>query len=208
MRFLPQTPDDVRAGIRDRITAGATRVLVNVACAIEGVDIPALEVVIMARAFTSVGPFLQACGRAMRPSLATGKQRTRIVDLRGAALSHGLPDERRRHSLDGAPVRRLDTTTAVMRCGSCWAMYRPAVSCPRCGARGETQARIPRVLSRAERLERLSGLPQWQRGERYLRPLVHVARERVRIPDERRQHEWARRAFVRRFGREPEGRAA
>jgi hypothetical protein len=97
--------------------------------------------------------------------------------------------------------------TALARCKQCLAIFRPAATCPRCGARAEHLARIPRVLSRAEKLEKISALPQWQRDERYVAQLVHVARVRIRMP-EYRAAAWALEKFVERFGREPTRRAA
>ena len=202
-----ETSREDRARIRDAVTAGTVRVLVNVAVAVEGFDLPALEVVILARAFTVPGSFLQAIGRGLRPSKDTGKTKCTVIDLRGAVNLHGLPDEDRLWSLDGTAVRRLETMTALRRCKSCLAIFRPAVVCPRCGARAEALAKVPRVLTRGERLEKISGLPQAERDARYLAQLVHVARVRIRMP-EYRAAAWALEKFVAKFGREPERRAA
>lgn len=202
-----ETKDAVRAGLRARVTSGATTVVVNVAVAVEGLDVPAIEVVILARAFTSVGPYLQAIGRAMRPSPTTLKTRCTVLDLRGAVNLHGLPDEDRAWSLEGTAVRRLESMTALQRCKECLAISRPAVACPRCGARAEALVRLPRVLSRAERLERVSDLPQWQRDERYIAVLERIGRERRRMPRHRAEA-WAIGLFKKKFKREPSRRAA
>jgi superfamily II DNA or RNA helicase len=202
-----ETSREDRARIRDAVTSGAVRVLVNVNVAIEGFDLPALEVVILARAFTVTGAFLQAIGRGLRPSKVTGKTRCTVIDLRGAVNLHGLPDEDRAWSLDGTAVRRLETMTALRRCKECLAVFRPEAVCPRCGARAESVERVPRVLSRAERLVRISALPQAERDAKYLATLHRIARVRIRMP-EHRAAEWALTKFKAKFGREPARRAA
>ena len=122
---------------------------------------------------------------------------------------HGLPDEDRVWSLTGRP-RRTERLPALARCLACAAVFRPASTCPRCGeafARGVEGARLPRVLTRDERLERLSHLTQEQRDERYFRSLVNVAERRMRKrPGAARV--WALAAFVKRFGRQYGGQDA
>jgi DNA repair protein RadD len=202
-----ETAQEDREQLRERVTRGEIRVVVNVAVAVEGFDLPALEVVILARGFTTVCAYLQACGRGLRTSPTTQKARLTILDLRGAVHLHGLVEESRQWSLDGTAVRRLECMTALRRCKTCMAIFRPAAACPRCGARAEALARIPRVLSRAEKLQRISALPQHERDAKYLARLEHVARARIGMP-EHRVEDWARTRFVKQFGREPERKAA
>lgn len=199
------TPRAERQELRQRLEAGDLRVLVGVGVFIEGWDCPAVEAVILARAFTVTGSYLQAIGRGLRTS--PGKKRCTVIDLRGAVNLHGLPDEDRAWSLEGAAVRRTEPMTALRRCTECLAVFRPAVACPRCGARAEAVARVPRTLTRAEKLERYSRMPQAERDARYLAQMQRIARDRCHMP-EQRACEWARRKFVEKFGREPEERAA
>lgn len=201
------TSREVRGGVRARLQSRATLVLVGVGVFIEGWDEPSVETVILARAFSVTGAFLQAVGRGLRPSKATGKACCVVLDLRGAVHLHGLPDEDRVWSLTGAAVRRAEAMTALRRCTKCLAIFRPAVECPRCGACAENVAELPRVLSKAERLERISHLPQNVRDGKYLAQLERVARTRIRLP-EHRVHAWAVAAFCKRFGRPPESEAA
>jgi len=196
-----------RQELRQRLESGDLRVLVGVGVFIEGFDAPSVEAIILARAFSVTCSFLQAIGRGLRTSPATGKTKCTVIDLRGAVHLHGLPDEDRVWSLDGTAVRRLERMTALQRCKVCMAIFRPAAACPRCSARAEALARIPRVLSRAEKLQRISSLPQHERDAKYLARLEHVARARIGMP-EHRVESWARTRFVKQFGREPERKAA
>ncbi len=194
------TPAGVRRSVRERLTSGETRVLVGVGVFIEGFDCPAVETIILARGFGVTGGFLQAIGRGLRPSPVTGKTRCTVLDLRGAVNLHGLPDEDRVWSLDGTAVRRTETMPALRRCAECWAIFRPAAMCPRCGIASITAPNLPRNLNRAEILSRVSDLTQKQRDARYLATLARVAANRMHMP-EGRAKQWAAMQFQRRFGR-------
>lgn len=197
-----ETPRDERARLRAGLRDGTLRVLVGVGVFLEGWDCPPVSCVVLARGFSVTGAYLQAVGRGLRPSVGTGKTRCTVIDLVGAANLHGLPDEDRVWSLDGAAVRRAEKLPAIMRCGACLALYRPAAVCPRCGESRANAVRLPRVRTRAEKLEALSHLPQETRDARYLRTLEHVARTRIRLPEDRVRG-WAEQSFRKRFGREP-----
>ena len=164
--ILGTTPRDTRERLRDECAAGVTPVLVGVGVFIEGFDLPSIEVVILARPFSVTGAFLQAIGRGLRPSPSTGKAACTVLDLRGSVHLHGLPDEERTWSLTGKACVRTETMTALRRCTACLAIFRPARACPRCGAVGAVVDRVPRVLSRAEKLERLNDVPQAERDRR------------------------------------------
>ena len=170
--IIGTTKRDDRERLRSECAAGVTPVLVGVGVFVEGFDLPAIEVVVLARPFTVTGAFLQGCGRGLRPSPSTGKTRCTVLDLRGSVHMHGLVDEARVWSLTGKAVVRTETMTSLRRCSSCLAIFRPARQCPRCGARHEAVERIPRVLRRAEKLERLNDLSQEERDARALYGIV------------------------------------
>jgi len=64
----------------------------------EGFDLPAIEVVSMARPTQSFARFVQTFGRALR--LMKGKEYAIIIDHVGNIMRHGLPDKPRVWSLD------------------------------------------------------------------------------------------------------------
>lgn len=203
---IGETSRQVRRSVRARLRAGELQVLIGVGVFIEGWDEPSVETVILARAFGVTAAFLQGIGRGLRPSPSTGKTRCTVLDLRGAVYLHGLPDEDRIWSLDGTAVRRAEVMTALRKCRACLAIFRPTAVCPRCGARSATAQSIPRVLSRAERLENLSALSQAERDWRYLTTLLGVAQ---RLGKKGRGAEaWALAQFRKRFKRDPEGMVA
>ncbi len=90
---------DVRSLTMAAFRAGKIKVLTNCALFDEGLDIPGLEGVILARPTASLGRYLQMVGRALRPS--PSKEYASIIDLAGNWERHGLPDDDRAWSLDG-----------------------------------------------------------------------------------------------------------
>lgn len=139
-----KTPDKMRTEIMKRFTQRRLLQLVNVDLFGEGLDIPAIEVVSMARATMSYGLYVQQFGRCQR--LMEGKERGIIIDHVGNVLRHGLPDAPRVWTLDRREKRSgsaKDPDLIPMRvCGNpdigggvpCAAPYERVLgSCPYCG---------------------------------------------------------------------------
>jgi DNA repair protein RadD len=93
-----KTPDAVRTRILARFRNREILQLVNVDLFGEGFDLPAIEVVSMARATQSYGLYVQQFGRALR--IMDGKTHALIIDHVGNVGRHGLPDARRIWTLD------------------------------------------------------------------------------------------------------------
>lgn len=132
-----KTPPLVRANIMKRFRAREILQLISVDVLGEGVDVPAVEVVSMARHTASFGLFTQQFGRALRP--LEGKSHAIIIDHVNNVIRHGLPDAHREWSLergerrsrskptDGIPVRTCLNVT-------CLSVYeRIHKACPYCG---------------------------------------------------------------------------
>lgn len=118
--------------------------LVNVDLFGEGFDLPAIEVVSMARATQSFNLYKQQFGRALR--LMDGKQWAIIIDHVGNVLRHGLPDQHRDFTL-GKPTpsaqRAPDEDHIPLKpCLDCTMPYeRIRQRCPYCGHAPEPLAR-------------------------------------------------------------------
>jgi superfamily II DNA or RNA helicase len=158
-----------RAAIFDRFRTGQTMVLTNCQLFTEGVDLPAIETVILARPTASLALALQMIGRGRRPlpcscgaiphwrnaTCACGapvrKRYVRLHDHAGATFDHGMPDEPRVWSLtDGfqmdTQAKSIKPKSALRTCRKCFAIYmadEPA--CPQCGERNIRLARIVRT---------------------------------------------------------------
>ena len=128
--------DYERFGIMRRFTARQIQVICNCDLLGEGVDVPAIETVIMARATQSLAVFLQQIGRALRPAL--GKSRALIIDHVSNVREHGLPDKPRRWSLD-ATIRKRDKDPdeiPITQCDNCMRAYERIYKiCPYCGTK-------------------------------------------------------------------------
>jgi DNA repair protein RadD len=132
-----KTPDALRASILRRFRNREVLQLVNVDLFGEGFDLPAIEVVSMARPTQSYSLYAQQFGRALRPM--PGKDRAIILDHVGNIVRHGLPDAPRVWSLDRRERRGKNTPadvipTRVCANAECLGVYeRVHVSCPYCG---------------------------------------------------------------------------
>jgi len=130
-----KTPDRDRIAIINRFKKRELLQLVNVDLFGEGFDLPAIEVVSMARPTQSYGLYVQQFGRALR--LLDGKEFALIIDHVGNVIRHGLPDAPREWTLDRRDKRsksNADDSIPVKACPECTGVYeRVLTSCPFCG---------------------------------------------------------------------------
>ena len=141
--ILSDTPPDDRARAVASFGNGTLRVLVNVAVATEGFDLPDASCVIITRPTMSLALYLQMVGRGLRPKANGGD--CLILDLAGNAELHGLPEDYRQWSLQprrnnipgDAPVVRCEKCDAVSPAASHSCVYCQNLfgkDCPRCGS--------------------------------------------------------------------------
>lgn len=137
------TPDALRAQILRDFKARRYLQLVNVDLFGEGFDLPAIEVVSMARPTQSYALFAQQFGRSLRP--LEGKAHAIIIDHVRNVERHGLPDAPREWSLDRRERRSRAGPSDVIPvrvCPQCTGAYeRIHVACPYCGHRPEPAGR-------------------------------------------------------------------
>jgi hypothetical protein len=124
--------------------------LVNVDLLGEGVDVPAIEVVSMARPTQSLGLYMQQVGRALRPM--DGKDKAIILDHVGNWSQHGLVDRHRTWSLDRRERKARsapDDVIPIRVCPKCLSAYERVLSaCPYCG-----EAHVPTTRGTPEAVE-------------------------------------------------------
>lgn len=132
-----KTPDALRTAILRRFRNREVLQLVNVDLFGEGFDLPAIEVVSMARPTQSYALYVQQFGRALR--LLAGKDWAIIIDHVGNVVRHGLPDARREWTLDRRERRSRSAPADMVLVRSClnaecMQVYeRVLVACPYCG---------------------------------------------------------------------------
>lgn len=151
------TPDDERAATMAAFSAGDLRVLINVACFVEGLDVPACSAAIFARKFEHIGPYLQAIGRVLRP--APGKRDALVLDLLGSSLKHGPPTLDPQYSLDGKGIRTPVVKDQIRQCLNCGSvsLAGPA-ACAYCGTEYPVRTAAP-LTSDRRGLVALDGTP-------------------------------------------------
>jgi len=139
------TPDAERVDTIRRFRRRELLQLVNVDLFGEGFDLPAIEVVSMARPTQSFSLFVQQCGRALRPM--PGKQTATIIDHVGNIARHARVVEEngrlvidlcnRVFTLDRQDRRSRQTPDDVIptrTCLNCFRVYEAVQrACPYCG---------------------------------------------------------------------------
>jgi superfamily II DNA or RNA helicase len=205
-----ETPDIARAAILRRFRSRQILQLVNVDLFGEGFDVPACEVVSMARPTASFTLFAQQFGRPLR--LMDGKTHGIIIDHVGNVLKHGLPDRPRQWTLNRRERRSAYTAGAgeipLRSCPNCTSAYeRFYKACPYCKFVPEPAGRAtpeqvdgdlmeldPAVLAvmRAE-LERIDGPGQGVGNDVVGRAINrrHLHRQQHQAPLRAALHRWA-----------------
>ena len=131
-----KTPTDTRNEYIRRFRNGNITVLVNVDLFGEGFDVPAVEVVIMARPTASLAVYLQQFGRALRP--LEGKPYGLVIDHVSNWKRHGFPDKLHIWTLDRRDKRAKrepdPDDIPLTNCRECTRPYERVYSaCPYCG---------------------------------------------------------------------------
>ncbi len=202
---IPSANVDGKISVRlrdERIAAfrtGEIRVVTNVQCLTEGFDHPPVSCAIMARGFSTMGAWIQAGSRIVRPY--PGKTRATCIDLRGSVYDFGLFDQSREYSLEGRAMRpKQDSGEAVRQCTSCFRIFLSAAyseaTCPGCGKKSAGK-QDPRI--RREELARVSaGHTQGKRNE-------YLAQLRAEAKAKGYKSGWAAWKFKSRYGVWPSG---
>lgn len=108
------TPTAKRDKILSQLRSGEVTVVSNVGVLVEGVDIPSLEVCVLARPTKSVTIYLQSVGRILRP--APGKNEAIVIDHAGCFSEHGLPSIHREWTLEGRDAQDKKETKQCPLC--------------------------------------------------------------------------------------------
>lgn len=198
--------DVQRQAALDRFARGETLVLSNVQLMIEGVDVPAIEVVQWLRPTKSLVIWMQGNGRGLRPH--NGKDALIVFDHVGNCLRHGLPDDDREWSLEGKEKGKrkaaAEDEVKVKQCGNCYAVFRPGPqACPHCGAPVAGQQRELEVVDgQLEKVDKLAIRAEKKKEQgqaRTLEDLVGLGLRRGMA----KADSWAAITFAARQGRKP-----
>lgn len=173
-----KTPADCRFGALSDLETGLVKQVVNVDILGEGVDVPVLEVVSLARPTESLQTYRQQVGRVARP--ADGKDCGIVIDHVKNVERHGPPDMPVLHTLE-APERRKRSAlrdpdeVPMHTCPACWRLFEAwTPTCIYCGhtpppvlrdkpelVEGDLTLYTPELLARiAGEIERIKGPPK------------------------------------------------
>jgi superfamily II DNA or RNA helicase len=129
-----KTPDILRASLLRQLKQGTILQLCNVDLFGEGMDVPAIEVISMARPTASYSLYAQQFGRSLR--ILEGKSHAIIIDHVGNVERHRLPDTPRFWTLDrrDRKTQAKGSDIPIRTCPECLGAYQAtALSCPYCG---------------------------------------------------------------------------
>ncbi len=132
------TPKEDRDSILDRFKSGSIQVIVNCMIFTEGVDVPDIGCVILARPTKSLPMYMQMVGRGMRA--VPGKTDCILLDHAGAIHEHGFPDEITEWELSSTcktinqkQAQRKKKESEPIGCPVCDLLYTGQLKCPGCG---------------------------------------------------------------------------
>ena len=194
--IIGEMDSEERVDAIDAFRNGDVKVLLSVYTLTEGFDVPDVGCAILARGFSSQASYIQAVGRAMRP--APGKSESLIIDLVGAAMEHGLPDEDRVFSLAGKGIERKEKSILIRQCPQCGLVSRPKDSvCPAC------KFAFPKKKARGiqkQELEHLDPAKLEEITREHVRVFLALQQQVRRLPHVRKQQGYVLGQFYQRFG--------
>lgn len=133
------TKDDERQAIFERVENGTTIGITNYSIIGVGIDIPCLEVCVLARPTRLISTYLQAVGRVTR--LFPGKQFGTVIDHAKIIENLGFAEDDHVWSLDGKETveERMKKANEEgkepkkITCKDCGTVFTSRKSCPACG---------------------------------------------------------------------------
>lgn len=117
-----------------QFTNGSVNICVSVGVLTKGFDFPAIDLVVLQRATTSLPLYLQMLGRGSRP--ADGKQYFTVLDYGGNYQRHGLWDAERdwKKMWNQKPKKKAAGVAPVKLCPKCeYIVSTMVMTCPNCG---------------------------------------------------------------------------
>ena len=130
-----RSTDDERDLVFEKMQRGDITVITNVALYQEGLDVPDVSCIVMARPTKSMGLYRQCLGRGLRP--AQGKQDCLILDHGNVIEEHGLLDWPIEWTLDGKERAwkkpSKEKTEKLVKCRACHHVFMGTKECPLCG---------------------------------------------------------------------------
>lgn len=138
------TSDEDRTAILDRVRNHQTTIVSNAAMLAEGLDIPQLEIMILARPTRSLVRYIQQAGRILRPY--PGKERALILDHSGTCSRLGFPTDDLPLELDDGKPKKSESKPKEKLpsvCSACGYLKPKGVhACPSCNFAPERRSDV------------------------------------------------------------------
>lgn len=131
-----RSSDTDRDDVFRRMENGDTKVICNVGLYQEGLDVPSVSCISIARPTKSMGLYRQMCGRGMRP--VEGKDNLKIFDHGGVIEEHGFLEDEILWNLNGKEIawkkaKKRDGEPKLCKCKVCHEIFIGTKICPKCG---------------------------------------------------------------------------
>jgi len=176
--MLTDNDDEVtREEVIQRLERGITHVVVNCFLLSYGIDIPAVEAVVLARPTRSIVLYLQAVGRGMRPS--PGKDVCLVIDHGRVVESLGPPAYDREWSLDDRNANKSNADRFAkqrkqaqekprdcVECGCSWLVSEDGNNCPHCGWKHQPKCK-PIEVQQADLVANNDMAADWAEMDRF-----------------------------------------
>lgn len=142
------TPEARRQAVAD-LGSGKIHGLASCDIVSEGFDLPVVTAAILLRPTKSLSLYLQQVGRVLRTH--PSKTHAIILDHVGNVLRHGLAEEVRDWSLEGAKARKRskkpdEVDVKNRQCPACYAVHATGPECPLCGHVYKVAERAPKQV--------------------------------------------------------------
>lgn len=139
-----RSSDDERDEVFDRMSRGDTTVICNVALYQEGLDVPDVSCIVMARPTKSLGLWRQCGGRGLR--IFDGKDNLLVLDHGNVLEENGLLADPIEWSLDGKKKawakKKKPKERQPVKCQTCNLVFEGSSVCPDCGSPVKTFGKL------------------------------------------------------------------
>ena len=152
-----RSTDEEREEVFKRMEKGKTTVICNVGLYQEGLDVPDVSCIIMARPTKSLGLYRQCCGRGLR--ISKEHEDCLILDHGGVIEQNGFLDEKITWTLDGKTVAyqkpKEAKEKAKAECTVCGLIFEKVSKCPDCGSPIKTFGK--KITTTDDKLKEIKG---------------------------------------------------